>query len=47
MLGESRDFGPSGKELWWCNESVHSKVKVKKNILKSDMGVKMSKVEKV
>ncbi|KAL5134814.1 Craniofacial development protein 2 [Glycine soja] len=29
-LGESRGFGPRGKESWWWNESVQSKVRVKK-----------------
>ncbi|KAH1190658.1 Craniofacial development protein 2 [Glycine max] len=33
-LGESRGFGPRGKESWWWNESVQSKVKVKKECFK-------------
>ncbi|KAL5155233.1 LINE-1 retrotransposable element ORF2 protein [Glycine soja] len=33
-LGESRGFGPRGKELWWWNESVQSKVRVKKECFK-------------
>lgn len=34
MLGELRGFGPRGKESWWWNESVHSKVRVEKNCFK-------------
>ncbi|KAL5146330.1 Craniofacial development protein 2 [Glycine soja] len=33
-LGESRGFGPRGKESWWWNESVQSKVRVKKECFK-------------
>ncbi|KAH1194138.1 Craniofacial development protein 2 [Glycine max] len=33
-LGESRSFGPRGKESWWWNESVQSKVRVKKECFK-------------
>ncbi|KAH1190889.1 Pre-mRNA-processing protein 40B [Glycine max] len=34
MLGESRGFGPRGKESWWWNENVQSKVRVKKECFK-------------
>ncbi|KAH1225701.1 Craniofacial development protein 2 [Glycine max] len=34
-LGESRGFGPRGKESWWWNESVQSKVRVKKECFKA------------
>lgn len=30
MSRRSRDFGTRGKELWWWNENVQSKVKVKR-----------------
>ncbi|KAL5128533.1 Craniofacial development protein 2 [Glycine soja] len=33
-LGESRGFGPRGKESWWWNESVQSKVRVKNECFK-------------
>ncbi|KAL5128566.1 Craniofacial development protein 2 [Glycine soja] len=33
-LGESRGFGPRGKESWWWNENVQSKVRVKKECFK-------------
>ncbi|KAH1232354.1 Craniofacial development protein 2 [Glycine max] len=33
-LDESRGFGPRGKESWWWNESVQSKVRVKKECFK-------------
>ncbi|KAL5131607.1 putative RNA-directed DNA polymerase from transposon BS [Glycine soja] len=33
-LGESRGFEPRGKESWWWNESVQSKVRVKKECFK-------------
>ncbi|KAL5161290.1 LINE-1 retrotransposable element ORF2 protein [Glycine soja] len=33
-LGESRGFGTRGKESWWWNESVQSKVRVKKECFK-------------
>ncbi|KAL5186030.1 Craniofacial development protein 2 [Glycine soja] len=33
-LGESRGFGPRGKESWWWKESVQSKVRVKKECFK-------------
>ncbi|RZB81212.1 LINE-1 retrotransposable element ORF2 protein isoform B [Glycine soja] len=33
-LGECRGFGPRGKESWWWNESVQSKVRVKKECFK-------------
>ncbi|KAH1199987.1 Cationic amino acid transporter 9, chloroplastic [Glycine max] len=33
-LGESRGFGPRGKESWWWNESIQSKVRVKKECFK-------------
>jgi len=29
-LGESRGFGPRGKESRWSNKSVQSKVRIKK-----------------
>ncbi|KAL5193398.1 Craniofacial development protein 2 [Glycine soja] len=32
--GESRGFGPRGKESWWWNENVQSKVRVKKECFK-------------
>lgn len=31
MLGWLRCFGHTVKESWWCNESVQSKVRVKKD----------------
>ena len=30
-LGESRGFGPRGKESWWWNDSVQSKVRIKRD----------------
>ncbi|RZC13747.1 DExH-box ATP-dependent RNA helicase DExH10 [Glycine soja] len=33
-LGESRGFGPRGKESWWWNENVQSKVRVKNECFK-------------
>ncbi|RZC03247.1 2-keto-3-deoxy-L-rhamnonate aldolase [Glycine soja] len=33
-LGESRGFGPRGKESWWWNENVQSKVRAKKECFK-------------
>ncbi|KAL5190235.1 LINE-1 retrotransposable element ORF2 protein [Glycine soja] len=33
-LGESRGLGPRGKESWWWNENVQSKVRVKKECFK-------------
>ncbi|KAH1254809.1 Craniofacial development protein 2 [Glycine max] len=33
-LGESRGFGPRGKESWWWKESIQSKVRVKKECFK-------------
>ncbi|KAL5153826.1 LINE-1 retrotransposable element ORF2 protein [Glycine soja] len=33
-LGESRGFGPRGKESWWWNENLQSKVRVKKECFK-------------
>jgi len=33
-LGESRGFGPRGKEFWWWNDSVQSKVRIKKDCFK-------------
>lgn len=34
MLSESRGFRPRGKGSWWWNESVQSKVRVKKDCFK-------------
>ena len=33
-LGESRGFGPRGKESWWWNDSVQSKVRIKRDCFK-------------
>ena len=33
-LGEFRGFGFRGKESWWWNENVQSKVRVKKECFK-------------
>jgi len=33
-LGESRGFGPRGKESWWWNDSVQSKVWIKRDCFK-------------
>lgn len=46
MFRESRDFGPRGKESWWWNESVKSKVIVEKNCVNNCLGVKMLKLGK-
>lgn len=43
MLGESIGFRPSGKESWSWNESVQSKARVKRIVLKFGLGVKMLK----
>jgi len=34
-LGESRGFGPRGKESWWWNDSVQSKVRIKRDCFKA------------
>lgn len=44
MLGELRGFEHRGKELWWWNENVQSKVRVKMIVL-NGLGVKMLKLE--
>jgi len=33
-LGESRGFGPRGKESWWWNDSVQSKFRIKRDCFK-------------
>lgn len=45
-LEKSRVFGFMGKQLWWSNESIHSKVRVKMFVLKNWLGVKMPKLGK-
>lgn len=47
MLGESRGYEPKDIKSWWWNESIQSEVQIKKIIvLKSDIGVKLSKHRK-
>jgi len=45
-LGESRGFGPRGKESWWWNESVQSNVRIKREFLKIGLAVRMPKLGK-
>jgi len=33
-LGVSRGFGPRGKDSWWWNDSVQSKLRIKKDCFK-------------
>jgi len=33
-VGESRGFGPSGKESWWWNDNIQSKVHIKRDCFK-------------
>jgi len=46
-LGESRGFGPRGKEFRWSNKSVQSKVRIKRNVLQSSLCVKVLEFGKI
>jgi len=35
VLGESKGFGPKGKESWWWNENVQEKIKYKRECFKA------------
>lgn len=43
---EKKYFGSRDKKLWRQNEIHQSKVRVKKNILKNDLGVKKAEIKK-
>jgi len=43
-LGVSRGFGPTGKESWWWNDNVQSKVWIKRECFKDWSRVKMPKL---
>ena len=35
VLGESKGFGPKGKEFWWQDDSVEQKIKYKRECFKA------------
>lgn len=46
ICGESRNFGPSGKESWQWNKNAQIKIRIKKKCLKKiDLRLKMLKLE--